>query len=64
VAGRQRYPGLPFRMAEGPDHWFDDPPPLIGEHNDIVLGDVLGLSEEERAKLHEQSIIGTRPLGL
>jgi crotonobetainyl-CoA:carnitine CoA-transferase CaiB-like acyl-CoA transferase len=64
VAGVQRYPGLPFRLAEGPDHWFDTPPPLIGQHNDIVLGDVLGLSEDEQAKLCEQSIIGTRPLGL
>ena len=27
VAGAQRYPGLPFRLAEGPDHWFDEPPP-------------------------------------
>ena len=64
VAGRQRYPGLPFRMAEGPDHWFDAPPPLIGEHNDLVLRDELGLSEEERTRLRELSIIGDRPLGL
>ena len=64
VAGTQHYPGLPFRMAEGPDHWFDTPPPLIGEHNDLVLRDDLGLSEEERARLRELSITGTRPLGL
>ncbi len=64
VAGAQRYPGLPFRLAEGPDHWFDEPPPLIGQHNDVVLSDELGLSEDERRTLREQSIIGTRPLGL
>jgi crotonobetainyl-CoA:carnitine CoA-transferase CaiB-like acyl-CoA transferase len=64
VAGTQRYPGLPFRMAAGPDHWFETPPPLIGEHNDIVLGEELGLSDEERNRLRELSIIGTRPLGL
>jgi crotonobetainyl-CoA:carnitine CoA-transferase CaiB-like acyl-CoA transferase len=64
VAGPQRYPGLPFRLAEGPDHWFDVPPPLIGQHNDIVLREELGLSEDERRTLRELSIIGTRPLGL
>jgi crotonobetainyl-CoA:carnitine CoA-transferase CaiB-like acyl-CoA transferase len=64
VAGTQQYPGLPFRMASGPDHWFDTPPPLIGEHNDIVLGEELGLSDEERTRLSDLSIIGTRPLGL
>jgi crotonobetainyl-CoA:carnitine CoA-transferase CaiB-like acyl-CoA transferase len=64
VAGAQRYPGLPFRLAEGPDHWFDEPPPLIGQHNDVVLRDDLDLSEEECATLREQSIIGTRPQGL
>ena len=64
VAGPQRYPGLPFRLAEGPDHWFDEPPPLIGQHNDVVLHDELGLSEDERRTLRELSITGTRPLGL
>jgi crotonobetainyl-CoA:carnitine CoA-transferase CaiB-like acyl-CoA transferase len=64
VAGPQRYPGLPFRMAAGPNHWLDTPPPLIGEHNDIVLGEELGLSDEERNRLRDLSIIGTRPLGL
>jgi len=64
VAGAQRYPGLPFRMAEGPDHWFDEPPPLIGQHNDVVLRDELGLSEDERRTLGERAITGTRPLGL
>jgi crotonobetainyl-CoA:carnitine CoA-transferase CaiB-like acyl-CoA transferase len=64
VAGAQRYPGLPFRLAEGPDHWFDEPPPLIGQHNDVVLRDELGLSEDERSALRHHSIIGTRPQGL
>jgi crotonobetainyl-CoA:carnitine CoA-transferase CaiB-like acyl-CoA transferase len=64
VAGPQRYPGLPFRLARGPDHWFDTPPPLIGQHNDVVLGAELGLTEEQRTRLRELSITGTRPLGL
>ncbi len=64
VAGAQRYPGLPFHLAEGPDRWFHTPPPLIGQHNDVVLRDELGLSDDERRTLGELSIIGTRPLGL
>ena len=64
VAGAQHYPGLPFRLAEGPDHWYDAPPPLLGQHNDIVLRDELGLSEGELATLREHSIVGVRPLGL
>jgi crotonobetainyl-CoA:carnitine CoA-transferase CaiB-like acyl-CoA transferase len=63
VAGMQRYPGLPFRMAEGPDHWFDAPPPLIGQHNDAVLGE-LGATDDERAALRQRAVIGNRPLGL
>jgi crotonobetainyl-CoA:carnitine CoA-transferase CaiB-like acyl-CoA transferase len=64
VAGPQHYPGLPFRMAAGPDHWLHSPPPLIGEHNDAVLGKDLGLSDEERNGLCERDIVGIRPLGL
>jgi crotonobetainyl-CoA:carnitine CoA-transferase CaiB-like acyl-CoA transferase len=64
VAGAQRYPGLPFRLAEGPEHWIGHPPPLIGEHNAPVLGQELGLSEEEQTRLRELNITGTRPLGL
>jgi len=64
VAGAQDYPGLPFRLAEGPDRWFDTPPPLLGQHNAAVLGDELGLSEGELDLLGEHAVIGTRPLGL
>jgi crotonobetainyl-CoA:carnitine CoA-transferase CaiB-like acyl-CoA transferase len=64
VAGTQHYPGLPFRLDAGPDRWHQAPPPLLGQHNDTVLRDELGLSEGEMATLHELAIIGSRPLGL
>jgi len=64
VAGLQRYPGLPFRLAGGPDHWYHDPPPLLGQHNATVLRDQLGLSDDERAGLDARAIVGDRPLGL
>lgn len=46
----QSYPGI--RM----------PAPTLGEHNDYVLGELLGISREEIDKLAEDGIIGTRPL--
>jgi crotonobetainyl-CoA:carnitine CoA-transferase CaiB-like acyl-CoA transferase len=39
------------------------PSPSLGEHNRDVLGDLLGLSEQEIAALEAQGIIGTRPIG-
>jgi crotonobetainyl-CoA:carnitine CoA-transferase CaiB-like acyl-CoA transferase len=33
------------------------PPPLLGQHNDDVLGELLGLGAEERRALREQGII-------
>jgi crotonobetainyl-CoA:carnitine CoA-transferase CaiB-like acyl-CoA transferase len=64
VAGVQRYPGLPFRLAQGPEHWFDTPPPRLGQHNAAVLGDELGLADDELQSLRDRCIIGNRPLGL
>jgi len=34
----------------------------LGEHNNYVLGDVMGLSEEEIVALSDQGIIGTEPI--
>lgn len=36
--------------------------PLFGEHNEEILGGVLGLSAEELAELHEARIIGSAPI--
>ena len=41
---------------------FRLPPPCLGEHNDYVLGEILGLSKEEIARLEEDRIIGTEYL--
>ena len=34
----------------------------MGQHNDYVLGELLGLTDGEIAVLAEQKVIGTRPL--
>ena len=36
-------------------------PPLLGEHNDEVLREELGLSDEAIERLREAQVIGERP---
>ena len=55
LAGRQLYPGAPFKMDETP--WQVTRAPLLGEHNeDVYCGD-MGLSKEELVRLRERNII-------
>ncbi|MGV0714214.1 CoA transferase [Mycolicibacterium sp. XJ662] len=61
IAGRQRFPGWPFRITPGPARHHRSPSPTLGQHNDEVLG-ALGLSTDEIAKLREAQIIGERLL--
>jgi crotonobetainyl-CoA:carnitine CoA-transferase CaiB-like acyl-CoA transferase len=56
VTGRHRVPGLPFTMS-GLGHWVRRPSPLLGQHNDEILGE-LGIHEAERTALRQQGIIG------
>jgi crotonobetainyl-CoA:carnitine CoA-transferase CaiB-like acyl-CoA transferase len=64
VVGTHRYPGLPFRLSGGPDGWYRSPAPLLGQHNEEVLVEELGLSSDEFRELQAASVIGNRPLGL
>jgi crotonobetainyl-CoA:carnitine CoA-transferase CaiB-like acyl-CoA transferase len=65
VVGRHELPALPFRFASrGDAGWLRRPAPTVGQHNDEVLGGLLGLDDGERARLREDRIVGERPLGL
>jgi crotonobetainyl-CoA:carnitine CoA-transferase CaiB-like acyl-CoA transferase len=56
VLGTLTLPGLPWR-PEGKQQGNYSYPPLLGEHNDYVFGELLGLSSEEIQKLKEEKVI-------
>ncbi|WP_081288337.1 CaiB/BaiF CoA-transferase family protein [Mycobacterium asiaticum] len=62
--GTGLYPTPPFARLEGQREWLRRPPPTLGEHNEDVLRDQCGLTEEELARLAADGVIGTRPVGL
>ena len=45
-----------FRLSESPGG-FDDSGPLLGEDNDVVLGEILGLSAEEIERLVAAEVV-------
>ena len=56
VIGVARFEGVPFTSSGfEPDHWRSAP--LLGEDNDHVFGELLGLSNEDLAKLRDEGVI-------
>lgn len=60
VVGAVPYPSFPARF-NGQYHRLGRPAPTLGEHNEEILSDVLGLDDPEIARLAEAQVIGTRP---
>jgi CoA:oxalate CoA-transferase len=56
VIGKAKIPGFAFKLSETPGS-IDRPSPLVGEHNEEVLGKYLGLSREEVARLRSEGAI-------
>ena len=54
-AGRLKYPGPQFNMAETP--WRAGRAPLLGEHNREVFRDKLGYSDQDLVLLRQQGVI-------
>jgi 2-methylfumaryl-CoA isomerase len=54
--GRYLMPGLPLDFSAEP-RLPPAPAPLLGEHTDIVLAEVLGLSGGEIGRLHDTGIV-------
>ena len=54
--GKLRLVSLPCRLSDCPKGNYQSPP-LIGEHNDYVFGELLGLPKEEIKQLKEEKVI-------
>ncbi len=54
--GKWKYPSLPLRMSGTPDP-PRRPAPMLGEHNDYVFGELLGLSREDIRRLTEEGVL-------
>lgn len=56
AAGEIRLVGIPVKLSADPVRPYE-PPPLLGEHTDAILGTDLGLSPDELKILREQGVI-------
>ena len=63
VVGAMPLPSLPFRYASI-DRWLATPAPTLGQHNELVLRGILGLTPGELRDLETEGVIGIRPEGL
>ena len=60
VVGNQLYSKWPVKMSKSEAKLF--PAPTLGQHNEYVLGTILGLSKEEIQQLEKEDIIGNVPI--
>ena len=64
VAGRFKTTGMPFTFAGRVRKWIRTPAPTYGEHNEDVLGEVLGKSADDVQQLKTSGVVSDRPAGL
>lgn len=60
LTGKTPYASFPARFDGNFIPW-QRPSPSLGQHNDEVLTELLGLSEQELSELREAGVIGERP---
>ena len=56
VLGTEPLYGIPHKFSRTPGR-IQGRAPLMGEHNDYVIGELLGLSAQERTSLAEQKVL-------
>lgn len=55
---------LPYPRPPVTGHFVDSPAPLLGQDNTEILGGSLGLTAQDLARMEDDKVIGTWPLGL
>jgi len=60
VTGGREIPGLPFRFSRV-ERWITRPSPMLGQHNDEVLGEIA--TPDELAHVRDLGVIGDRVAG-
>jgi crotonobetainyl-CoA:carnitine CoA-transferase CaiB-like acyl-CoA transferase len=63
ITGTNVHSGYPVRFSNGPHLMQRKPAPTLGEHNEAVFCDLLGLSTDELVELERQQIVGSRLVG-
>ena len=63
IVGQHQVPTIPFRFRSV-DRWCRSPAPTVGEHNETILKELLGLDETAIEALTAESVIGTRLKGI
>lgn len=63
VVGRHHVPAIPFKYRSV-DKWYRSTAPTLGQHNESILADLLGLDAASIAALAEKGVVGTKPGGL
>jgi crotonobetainyl-CoA:carnitine CoA-transferase CaiB-like acyl-CoA transferase len=63
IVGQHRVPTIPFRFRSV-DRWCRSPAPTVGEHNESILKEWLGLDGAAIEALTAESVIGTRLKGI
>jgi len=56
VIGKAKIPGIPFKLSETPGE-VKSPSPLVGEHNEFILGKYLGINRAEIQQLKVEGVI-------
>jgi crotonobetainyl-CoA:carnitine CoA-transferase CaiB-like acyl-CoA transferase len=63
-AGLRKYAGWPMRFSNGPSTHHRMGAPTLGEHNQEILLEELGLDMKQIDELDQSNIIGNAPMGL
>ena len=56
ICGKLKYPGAPFKLSKTPVK-MRRPAPLLGEHNEDILGGWLGYSKADLLQLRQTGVI-------